>query len=251
MQTISLDAQWFARLLPEGLPVKTSTLLSGPGGTGKPLVGEHFMASWLRAGGSVVSMPLQYPDTEFMRTSLQTVTDVDLNEYSGQTAFLSLDGTIEGMEEPEGNVIRANLAKPDVWDAALDRACDMIPDTGPGIMVFASALNLLLFSPTYGQLILEKMKSFLQDDTQYTRVCSVSTSAKKKQIASLEDVTDNLILTRSEDHPFRMYMRIMRMKDVPFVGEEVRVPIPPESLEHLKDIAENSRKRVIPQMMAI
>jgi len=209
------------------------------------------MAAWLRRGGSVVSMSLQYPSTDFLYTSLQTVTGLDLDEYQEQTVFLSLDGTLEGMEEPEGNVIRANLAKPDVWDAAMDGAFGMLPDSDLGIMVFGSALNLLLFSPTYGHTILEKMKTVLEKDREHTHVFSVSTSARKEQIARLEGVADNLILTRSEDEPFQMYMRIVRMKGVPFVDEEVQVPIPSASLEHLKGIAEHSRKRVIPQMMKI
>ncbi len=251
MQTVTIDAQWFARLLPEGLPVHTSTLLSGPGGTGKPLVGEHFMADWLRKGGSVVTMSLQYPSTEFIYTSLQTVTGLDLNRYQDQTVFLSLDGTLEGMDEPDGNVIKANLAKPDVWDSALETAFTMFPDSELGIMVFGSALNLLLFSPTYGDAILEKMETMLQSDREHTHVFSVSTSANKEEIARLERAADNLILTRSEEEPFQMYMRIVRMRGVPFVDEEVQVPIAPESLEHLKEIAEHSRKRVIPQMMKI
>ena len=47
---------------------------------------------------------------------------------------------------PEGNRFKANVVKPNVWDAALERAFAMVPDEGPGILVFCSALNLLLFS---------------------------------------------------------------------------------------------------------
>ena len=44
---------------------------------------------------------------------------------------------------------------------------------------------------------------------------------------------------------------IKRMKDVPFVSEEVLVPIPPGALSDVKEVAEHSRKRVIPLISKI
>jgi hypothetical protein len=58
-------------------------------------------------------------------------------------------------------------------------------------------------------------------------------------------------MTRSEQQPFRLSMQIVRMKGVPFLGEEIHVPIPPGSLAHIKEIAEHSRKRVIPQISRV
>jgi KaiC/GvpD/RAD55 family RecA-like ATPase len=251
MQTLKIGVDWLDALLPEGLPLHTSTLLSGPGGSGKPLIGDNFAAAWLRAGGSAVSMALQYPSTDFIRESLKIITGLQLEEYRQRVVFLSLDAASDGMTEPEGNIIRANLIKPDVWDAAIKRTWDMLPHDDPGILVFGSALNLLLFSPTYGEAILKKMETVLQDDKSRSYIFSVSTTAKKKEIDRLEAVADNLIMTRGEEQPFRLYMQIVRMKDVPFLGEEIQVPIPPGSLAHIKEIAEHSRKRVIPQISRI
>lgn len=51
MKTLDLKQEWLRKLLPEGFPYPSSTLISGPGGTGKPLVVFAFVASWLKAGG--------------------------------------------------------------------------------------------------------------------------------------------------------------------------------------------------------
>ncbi|MEA1976877.1 MAG: hypothetical protein U9N80_03155 [Chloroflexota bacterium] len=40
MRVLHTQQDWFDRLLPDGLPISSSTLLSGPGGSGKPLVGN-------------------------------------------------------------------------------------------------------------------------------------------------------------------------------------------------------------------
>jgi len=252
MRTLKIGVPWLDRLMPEGLPLNTVTLLSGPGGSGKPLIGDNFAAAWLRNGGSVVFMSLQYPSTDFIHESLRTVAKLDLDQYREQTAFIALDVSIDGLTPPAGNVFRANLVKPAIWDAAIEQACAMLPEEGPGIMIFSSAINLLLFSPTYGEKILHKMETLLREEhKRRTYIFSASTTAKKEEIARLERVVDNLIMTRSEKKPFRLFIRVVRLKDVRFSDEEIQVPIPPRSLARVKEIAEHSRQRVIPQISRI
>ena len=45
ISTIRIECDWLQKALPEGMPYPTSTLISGPGGTGKPLVEFAFVAS--------------------------------------------------------------------------------------------------------------------------------------------------------------------------------------------------------------
>ncbi len=246
MNTLYMQQEWFDRLLPEGLPIPSSTLLSGPGGSGKPLIGNVIVAAWLRQGGSVVFMSLQYPDHSFIAAGLKNLSQLDLDEYKHKISFIELDATLEDMTPPMDNRFRANVVKPEVWDAALERACSMVPDEGPGILIFISALNLLLFSPTYGEGILEKMKAIARGESKYTYLFSASTTAKAEEIAELEAVVDNLIMTHSTKSPFQLYMQIERIKGVSFVSEEIQVPFSAEVLTGVKEAADHSRKRVIP-----
>ncbi len=54
MATLKTNIRWLDELLPEGILIPSSTLISGPGGTGKPLVefqatGNNFVhCSFLR-----------------------------------------------------------------------------------------------------------------------------------------------------------------------------------------------------------
>ena len=246
MNTFHTNQGWFDNLLPEGLPIPSSTLLSGPGGSGKPLVGDVMIAAWLRQGGSVVFMSLQYPDYSFIVAGLKNVAGLELADYEKQSVFIELDATLEGMTEPEGNHFKANLAKPKIWDASLTQACSMLPSNGLGVLIFGSALNLLLFSPTYGADILEKMKETAQNTEKHSYLFSASTTAKGEEIAELEAVVDHLIMTRSTKQPFRLFMQIERIKNAPFKPEEIEVPISENTLHNVKAIAEHSRQRVIP-----
>lgn len=249
MNAIKTGFSWIDSLMPEGLPIPSTTLITGPGGSGKPLIGDTITSAWLRAGGCVIFMSLQYPSPDFVYASLEKVAGLNLDDYNEHIAFIALDASLEGMTPVEGRRFRANMVKPDVWDAALTRAGEMVPGEGPGVLVFASAINLLLFSPTYGEEILAKLKETMTSRREgWTYLFSASTSAKKEEIAELEEIADNLIFSWSEKEPFRLYMRIVRMKGVPFDGKEIQVPIPPNALSQVKEIAEHSRKRVIPQI---
>jgi KaiC/GvpD/RAD55 family RecA-like ATPase len=246
MKTFHTNEEWFDRLLPEGLLIPSSTLLSGPGGSGKPLIGNVIVAAWLRQGGIVVFMSLQYPDHSFIAAGLKSITKLDLDDYKDRIAFIELDVSLNSMIVLANNRIKANVAKPEVWDTALEHACSIVPDEGPGILIFGTALNLLLFSPTYGKEILEKIKSTMRQNLKYTLLFSTSTSAKKEEVKKLENLADNLVITRSDPVTHKLYLQISRIKNVPLINDEIEVLFSPEIIIDIKEIADRSRKRIIP-----
>ena len=248
MDHLLTQQDWFDQLLPEGLPIPSLTLLSGPGGSGKPLIGNVITASWLRQGGSVVFMSLQYPDHSFIVEGLKKISQLNLDLYQDRIAFIELDPSIDGLSPANGNRFKANVVKPDVWDAAIERACQMVPEEGPGILIFASALNLLLFSPTYKKGILEKMKEAARGSNKWTYLFSASTTAKAEEIKELEAAANNLIMTRSTKSPFRLYMQIERIGGANYISDEIEVPISANVLMGVKEVADHSRKKVIPQV---
>ena len=249
MKTIKADINWVDELIPEGLPIKSTIVITGPRGSGKPLIGETFVSPWLKNGGSVVFMSLQYPSSEFITESIKRVAGLDIKNYEEKIIFLQLDTEISGYKEVDKQLIHANLVKPEVWEKVLNVASGKLPDEGPGILIFCSALNLLLFSPTYGDAIFEKIKETIITNTDKTYLFSVSTSAKINEIAQLEKMADNLILSRSEKEPFRLYMKIIRLKGVYFNPAEIQVPISPEILTQIKGMADHSRSKVLPAIL--
>jgi archaellum biogenesis ATPase FlaH len=53
MNILKIEEEWLQEALPEDFPCPSSTLISGPGGTGKPLVEFAFVSSWLTSDGAV------------------------------------------------------------------------------------------------------------------------------------------------------------------------------------------------------
>lgn len=74
-----------------------------------------------------------------------------------------------------------------------------------GTLVSASALNLLLFSPTYKKLNLDKFERLLSEDKKRTYLFSVSTDAFREDIKRWEKTADNLMIARMEK-PMKRYL---------------------------------------------
>lgn len=250
MKTIMLREEWLKKLLPGGFPYPSSTLISGPGGTGKPLVELAFVASWLENGGSTVGIPLQYPTTDFVDTALEKMYNIHPQDYKDRMAYMMFDPHIETYEKINEHTIKANLLKPSVWKSAILEAEKLVKNSSLGTLVFGSALNLLLFSPTYKEDILKGLEGIIRSDKDRTYILSVSTSAFAEEIKNWENAADNLMFTRMEK-PMRLFFRIARMKDVKFVSDEVEVPVSKEALMEVKNIAEATRNRIIPELSKI
>lgn len=182
---------------------------------------------------------------DFAEKVMKRLYDIKANDYVGKLAFIDFEPTLESMKAIGGDTIRANLVKPEVWDRSIEEASNLIEESKLGILVFGSALNLLLFSRTYRESILERLRKTIKDDKSKTYLFAVSTSAFREEIKALEDVADNLMFTRTEE-PMRLYLRITKMKDTEFLKEEVEAPLTTKDLNVIKKTAETSRRNLIP-----
>ncbi len=201
--------------------------------------------SWLKAGGSLITIPLQYPSGEMIASAMMMLYHTDLGQYRGKVAYIQFDPAMrEGMIIGE-NKVTANILDPDRWDRAIERAEGMVEKSGPGVMVLGSALNLLLFSKRHKDAVQLKMRQMLQEDKSRSYAFAVSTSAFASEIKELEEVSDNLMFTRMNES-MHLFLTIERMKGVHFSGEEQEVPFTPEQLKEINAIAELTRKKNIP-----
>jgi len=214
------------------------------------LVEFAFVDTWLKAGGTLIGIPLQYPSGELVRIAMQKLYGTDLNNYKGKIAYIQFEPFADKSIIANENTVIANVIKPDIWDEAIEKAESLIQKSNLGTMVFGSALNLLLFSKTYKKSILDKLKDVLQNDKRRTYAFAVSTTALANEIKTLEEVADNLMFTRMEK-PMKLYLKILRMKYVNYSKKEKEVPVSEEMLKEINEIAEATRKTRIPEIMKI
>lgn len=248
MKNFKIGEDWIDKIIPEGLLIFTSTIFSGEGGSGKPLLGFSIINSWLKQGGNVIYV-LTSTGKIFVENALKRIYNFDLERYQHKIKYIefspTLAPTVDAIEET-GETIKANLLNPEVWEKAINMANERLEQASElGTLVFASAINLFLFSKTYGGKILKKMEEIVKQDKTKTYLFTVSTTAYKEKIKILEDAADNLFFTRMEQ-PMKLFLKISRAKDVDFSEEEVEVPLKTEDLKIIKNLSEQSRVDLIP-----
>ena len=245
MKRFFTHQEWIDQLMPEGLPVPSSTVISGPGGSGKPLVGLAMVASWLQQGGKVALMSLQYPDREWTEDDLSRLYGLQLAEYAGSFFFVrfepDIQPTADEVEQIRDDEVVANLVSPDAWEASLEIADGALGASELGTLVFASALNLLLFSRTYGERMLAHLEATLCEDKSRTYLFTVSSSALKEMIAKLESAADHLMLTDMDRQEKRLRLRVARLKGARYLEQTVVAPFSRETLQDIKQMADASR----------
>ena len=236
---------WIDEILPKGFPTNTSTLVSGPGGSGKPLVGYMFASGWLKNSGNVIFL-LTSTTLEYLRNTMKLL-GTNLDDYYGRVFFIELDPMVDDIEPVDDTHVKANFVKPGVWDEALSLANVYLSNTPSelGAMVVGAALNLLFFSPTYGKAIHEKIKGVLSADKTKTYFLTVNTDVFRDMVEDLERVADNLMFSRMEK-PMKLFLRIERIKGAPFERKGVEVPLSRDILEEIRRETERGKRNLIP-----
>ncbi len=240
---IQMGQDWFDKLLPDGLPVPSSTIISGPGGSGKPLIGAIILAAWLRSGGSALVFLINSNRTYVEK--LLVLNGLNALEFQSRIMYVDFDPQIDSTSQIEHDMIRANILKPDVLREAIETGRMILDSPKEDIILYGSALNILLFSHTWGNKIFEEWKKVLLHEKEFSSVLSVSTSAFREKIEQLEKLADNLIYTRMKES-MNMNLQIVRVKGANFTPQEVKVPFTEETLTALKAETENFRKKIIP-----
>jgi len=188
---------------------------------------------------------------KLVKTSLRRLYDLDIDKYSNKVAYIQFTPTLDNWNKVAKNIWEANLLKSEVWDNVVDDIEKSFPERGDlGTLVFASALNLLLFSPTYQKLNLNKFERIIREDKIRTYIISVSTSAFKEEIKSWENAADNLMFARM-GQSMELYLRITKINNKEAYSKEIRVPVKKEILEEIKEVAESVRNKQIPKLMKI
>ena len=184
---------------------------------------------------------------DFIKITTKELYGLDLDDYKDRILYVQFNPDIDSIERKDRNYLEANLLKPENWDRTINIATEIKKNRNPGMLIFASALNILLFSPTYREALVSKIGEILLKEKSNTYVFTVSTSAFKEEIANWEEKSDNLIMTRMEK-PMRLFLKILRMKDVEFLKKEIEVPASKQMLMKIKEVSESSRNRIIPML---
>ncbi len=246
MNTLIVEQGWLQQVMPEGIVVPSSTLISGPGGSGKPLIAGMLLASWLKQQGSIIYLLIN-SDRRYAEKVL-SLYGIDANKYDGQVFYIDFEPQIEAWEEVAPFQIKANLLHPEIIDETIRIAKEKLGAQDKPPLIFGAALNILLFSPTYGSAVYSKFYNLVRQGVHC--LFTVSNNVFEEQMAQLEETSGNLILMHSEKI-MELHLRIEKMKDVSFDKKDIIVPLPEDELHDMRSETEKMRKHLIPMLRKI
>jgi len=246
MKHFTLEYDWLRPILPEGISVPSSTIISGPGGSGKPLIAGMFLASWLKQDGSLIYLLInsgrEYAEKVFASCG------VDGSTYKDRIVYIDFDPQAEGIAEDKGDYLKANLLKPDIWAEAVQKAEERLAEKGRPAILAGAALNILFFSPTYGGPIYQTIYNTVKGNKNC--MFSVSNNVFQDRMERLESTAANLMFTHSEK-VMELHLEIARIKGVEFSKRDIVVPLDEEKLIHMRSEADRMRKHLIPMIRKI
>ncbi len=246
MKSYQIDFPWMQQLLPDGIPVPASTIITGPGGAGKPLIGAVLADAWLKQGGTLVHLLINFDRGYSEKLLLNFYKDLDT--YSDKIVYVVFDPEMDGVEKTGPDMVKANLLKPDNLDSAILQANQLLPSSDLGSLVYGSALNMLLFSPTYGAGIHQKIVELLQSNDNY--LFTIANNSFEEQIAVWEKIADNLFFMHGTGI-MHLGFKILRVSEGRFSKDEVGVQLTEEELSTMRAEADISRKHFIPTIRKI
>ncbi len=232
---------WIDKLIPEGIPFPSSTIITGPAGSGKPIIGAMISNSWLKQGGTLVCLLINFKH-KYIENLLNHF-DKDIPSHKDRVIYIEFDPLIESLEKPGSHQLRANLLKPDNLDLALKEAKNILPESDPGSLIYGSALNMLLFSKTYGSVIHQKILALL--NSSENSLFTIANNFFEEQATEWEEMADNLFYSHSTGI-MHLGFKIIKMKEVSFHNHEVEVPLTEDELRSIRAEAEKGRQYLIP-----
>jgi KaiC/GvpD/RAD55 family RecA-like ATPase len=241
MKTFEILQDWLADLLPDGIRVPSSTIITGPAGAAKELISSMIAASWLNKGGSLIHILTNYNREHAEK--LFSYHDVSTNSIAGKIVYIDFDPQMKDFEKTGHDELRANLLKTDVFEASLEKAQNMLPQSDLGIMTHMTALNMLLYSKTYSTDIFNKYLAMVKDTRHF--LFSFSNNIFTDKMHEIQNAADNAIYVHGTGI-MRLSLKILKMREVSFLKNEIETPLTEELINmHLKSI-QQMRQTLMP-----
>ncbi len=240
MKTFKISQDWLADLMPDGIRVPSSTIITGPAGAAKELISSMIAASWLKKGGSLIHILTNYNREHAEK--LFSYHNVSTNSIAGKIVYIDFDPQMKDFKKTGNDELQANLLKPDVFEATIDKAQNMLPKSNLGIMTYMTALNMLLYSKTYRTDTFNKYLAMVKDTRHF--LFSFSNNIFTDKMHEIQNAADNVIYVHGTGI-MRLSLKIMKMREVPFVQDEIETPLTEELISmHLRSIQQMRQTRV-------
>ena len=238
---------WMDKLLKNGIPYPAHTVISGPGGAGKPIIGAMIANAWLKNGGTLIHLLINF-NREYADSLLERFNH-DLKNYNDQIVYIEFDPLMNAVEKTGSLSFRANLLKPENLDKAIQMAKIVLPETESPPLIYGSALNMLLFSKSHNKKVHQKILNLMRTRETNT-LFAISNNIFEQEAAEWENVADNLFYSHGTGI-MQLAFNVLKLNGEKTHSKEIEAPIKEDDLCEIRSEAEKARKKIIPLLRKI
>jgi archaellum biogenesis ATPase FlaH len=241
MNNLKLGYQWIDDLMPKGIKIPSTTVVTGPAGTAKGIFGSLIAASWLKQGGSLIHIL-----TNFKREhaeKLLSYSNVKSEKAKGKIVYVNFDPKIKNYKQTNDNEFRANLLKPEIFNKVLNKSNEILSDSNTGILTYMTALNMLLFSRTYIKDVLASYHSKINKKS--FNLFTFSDNVFADEMNEIREKADNVFYVHGTGI-MHLSLQLQKINGNNISINEIETPFTKEQINrHLLEI-QNCRQELVP-----
>lgn len=240
-KTLKFKQDWLNDFIPEDIRIPSTTVVTGPAGAAKAIIGSMMAVSWLNQGGSLIHLLTNFNRKHAER--LLSYFDVKPENSLGKILYINFDTNIKNYKRTNEDEFKANLLNPDVFNKVMDKSFKILYDSNNNVLTFMTALNMLLFSKTYMQVTLANYLARMKGNS--FNIFTFSDNIFAEEMNEIREKADNVFYVHGTGI-MHMSLQIQKINRNNIATNEIETPFTEEQINrHLLEI-QNRRQELVP-----
>ena len=241
MQSLKITPSWLDDFIPEDIKIPSTTVVTGPAGTAKGVLGSMIAASWLNQGGSLIHVLTNFNRDHAER--LLSYFNINTAEIRGRIIYVNFDPKIKNYKKVKDDELKANLLNPVIFNTVLDKASNLLSASNSDILTYMTALNMLLYSRSYKNDILKKFHTLI--NSQSNNLFTFSDNVFADDMTEIKEKADNVFYVHGTGI-MHLGLKILSINRNSVSNIEIETPFGEEIINrHLLEI-QNHRQELVP-----
>lgn len=241
LKSIKIAQSWLDDLIPEDIKIPSTTVVTGPAGTAKEILGSMIAASWLNQGGSLIHILMNFKRDHAEK--LLSYYDVNVDKLSNKVVYINFDPQIKTIKQINENEFQANILNPVTFNTILNKAKNILQKPDSKILNYMTALNMLLYSNSYSKDILTKFYAMINN--KLINLFTFSDNVFGDEMNYIKEKAQNVFYVHGTGI-MHLSLKIMKINRNIISTNEIEMPINEELInQHLLEI-QKFRQELIP-----
>jgi len=241
LKSLKITQNWLHDFIPENIIIPSTTVVTGPAGAAKGILGSMIAAAWLKQGGSLIHVLTNFNRDHAER--LLSYFNVNATETRKKIIYVNFDPKIKNYKQTSDDEFRANLLKPEIFNKVLNKSNEILSNSNTDILTYMTALNMLLFSKMYIKDVLATYHAKINKNS--FNLFTFSDNVFAEEMHEIREKADNIFYVHGTGI-MHLSMKLLKLNGNKISKNEIDTPFTEEQINrHLLEIQDH-RQELVP-----